>query len=79
MEIMIVGAGCASCKKLLGFTKDAVSELGVDADVIYVTDIDEIVKAGIMSTPGVIINGKVKAMGRVPKTKEIKKMIEGEM
>lgn len=78
MEIKVLGAGCASCKKLLAFTNDAVNELGVDADVIYVTDMVEIVKHGVMSTPGLMINGKVKAMGRVPKTKEIQRMIKDE-
>lgn len=79
MEIKVLGSGCASCKKLLAFTKDAVSELDISADVIYVTDMMEIVKLGVMSTPGLMINGKVKSMGRVPKTKEIKKMIEDEV
>ncbi len=78
MEIKVLGSGCASCKKLLGFAKDAVSELGIEAEVIYVTDMAEIVKLGVMSTPGLMINGKVKSMGRIPKTKEIKGMIEDE-
>lgn len=79
MEIKVLGGGCASCKKLLGFTEDAVKELDVKADVLYITDMMEIMQAGIMQTPGLIIDGKVKATGRVPSKKEIKQMISDEM
>ncbi|MDD5018756.1 MAG: thioredoxin family protein [Eubacteriales bacterium] len=78
MEIKVLGGGCASCKKLLESVKAAVAELKIDADVIYVTDMGEIVGAGIMSTPALMIDGKVKAMGRVPKAKEIMQMIADE-
>lgn len=75
MEIKVLGGGCASCKKLLETVHEAVKELNADANILYITDMAEIMQRGIMSTPGLIINGKVKSMGRVPKLKEIKKMI----
>ncbi|MFO7611589.1 MAG: thioredoxin family protein [Clostridia bacterium] len=78
MEIKVLGSGCASCKKLLTLTEKAVAELGSDARVIYVTDMEEIIKTGIMSTPGLMINGKIKSMGRIPKHTEIMKMISDE-
>ncbi len=78
MEIKVVGSGCANCKKLYALTKDAVKELGVEAEVLYVTDFQEIMKTGILRTPGLMINGKVKAMGRVPAVKEIKQLIADE-
>lgn len=78
MEIKVLGAGCASCKKLHETVQDAVKELNADADILYITDMAEIMQTGIMSTPGLIINGKVKSMGRVPKLKEIKQMISDE-
>jgi small redox-active disulfide protein 2 len=78
MEIKVVGPGCANCKNLLLKTQDAVKELRSDAQIIYVTEMEDIVAAGIMRTPGLIINGKIKVMGRVPSVKEIKQMIEGE-
>ena len=78
MEIKVVGSGCANCKKLYALTKDAVKELGVEAEVLYVTDLQEIMKTGIMRTPGLMINGKVKSMGRVPAVKEIKQLIADE-
>jgi small redox-active disulfide protein 2 len=79
MEIKVLGAGCASCKKLHETVQDAVKELNADADILYITDMTEIMKTGIMSTPGLMINGKVKSMGRVPKLKEIKQMISDEI
>lgn len=79
MEIKVLGSGCATCHKLHESVKQAVAELSADAQVLYITDMMEIVKAGIMHTPGLIINGKVKAMGRVPSVKELKAMISDEM
>jgi len=76
MEIKVVGGGCANCKKLLAHTEEAVKELGIEADIRYVTDMEEIMKTGIMSTPGLMVNGVAKVMGRVPAVKEIVKIIE---
>ncbi len=78
MEIKVLGAGCATCKKLHETAKQAAAESGAGIDVLYVTDIEEIMKTGIMRMPGLMINGKVKSMGRVPGVKEIKQMIEDE-
>ncbi len=75
MEIKVLGGGCKSCDKLLANVKEAVSELGIEADIKYITDMEEIMKAGIISTPGLIVDGIVKTTGRVPKTKEIKKIL----
>lgn len=75
MEIKILGSGCASCKKLLAITEMAVKELNVDVDIIYVTDIDEIIASGIMSTPGLMVNGTLKSVGRVLSKKEVMKII----
>lgn len=78
MEIKVLGSGCANCKKLYALTQDAVKELGVNAEVLYVTDLQEIMKTGIMRMPGMIVNGKVKVMGRVPALREIKQIIADE-
>lgn len=77
MEIKVLGGGCKSCEKLLKFTKEAVAEMGIDTEVLYITDMEQIMQAGILSTPALIIDGKIKSTGRVPKPKEIKKMIAG--
>jgi small redox-active disulfide protein 2 len=79
MEIKVVGPGCKNCKNLLKATEEAVKELGSDAQIIYVTEMTDIIATGIMRTPGLLINGKIKAMGRVPAAKEIKQMITDEM
>jgi small redox-active disulfide protein 2 len=75
MEIKVVGGGCLNCKKLLEKTQEAVQELGVQADIRYVTDMEEIMKTGILHTPGLIVDGTVKVTGRVPNIKEIKEII----
>ena len=78
MEIKVVGPGCTNCKNLLQRTQAAVKELNADASIIYVTEMDEIVATGIMRTPGLLVNGKIKVTGRVPSVKEIKQMIVDE-
>jgi len=76
MEIKVLGSGCANCKKLLENVEVACKELAFDANIIYVTDYMEIAKAGLMRTPGLMIDGKIASYGRVPNSDEIKKMIE---
>ncbi len=76
MVIKVIGSGCRNCKKLLQTTEDAVKELGIDAEILYVTDMDEIVATGILKTPGLMIDGEMKASGRVPKAKEVVQMIK---
>lgn len=78
MEIKVVGPGCKNCKNLLHATEDAIKELGSEARITYVTEMADIIATGIMRTPGLLINGKVKVMGRVPSVKEIKQMIADE-
>ncbi len=78
MEIKVLGGGCAVCEKLHETVQDAVKELKIEAQIHYITDMSEIMKAGIMSTPALIVNGKVKVMGRVPKLKEVKQIVSDE-
>lgn len=75
MQIKVLGPGCANCKKLYKLVQDAVKELGRDDEIIYVTDMAEIAKAGIMRTPGLIMDGQVKISGRMPKLEEIKELL----
>jgi small redox-active disulfide protein 2 len=79
MEIKILGTGCPKCKTLEKNAVDAVNELGLDAEVSKVTDINKIMEYNIMMTPGLVINGKVKASGRVPGKDELKKMLQDEL
>jgi small redox-active disulfide protein 2 len=75
IKIEIVGTGCAKCKRLFANAQQAAKDLKITADVIKVDDIDEIVKRGIMLTPAIFINGKVRAEGRIPDVNEIKTML----
>jgi len=71
LTIKVLGSGCANCKKLEANTRQAVSMLGIDADVIKVTEYPEIMKYNIMSTPGLVINEKVVSAGRIPSEAEL--------
>ena len=75
-KIQILGTGCPKCKKLAQLTKLAADELGLDYELEKVTDITEIMEFGIMSTPGLAVDGEVKVAGKTPKVEEIKKMLK---
>ncbi|MFH0761145.1 MAG: thioredoxin family protein [Bacteroidota bacterium] len=75
MEIKILGTGCAKCKALEKATREVVNELKLDATVTKVEDIMEIMTYNIMSTPALVVDGKVVVKGRVPGTNEIKQLL----
>lgn len=76
MQIKVVGPGCKNCKTLLETVKTAVAEEGLDAEVLYVTDMAEIAATGVMRTPGLIVDNSIKVVGRVPNLKEMKKILQ---
>jgi len=76
MKIEILGTGCPKCKKLEENTRKALEETGKKAEVIKITDINEIIEKGVMTTPAIMIDGKVKASGRIPDVEEIKKWLK---
>ncbi|CCO08168.1 thioredoxin family protein [Desulforamulus hydrothermalis] len=78
MEIKVLGTGCQKCKELDKMVREALAEMNVAANVEKVEDIGQIVQYGVMLTPGLVINGKVKISGRLPNKADIKKMIEEE-
>ena len=71
MKIKILGTGCPKCKKLYSEAEKAIASSGVKADLEKVEKITEIIKYGVMSTPGLVIDEEVKASGRIPKSDEI--------
>jgi small redox-active disulfide protein 2 len=75
MEIKILGPGCAKCHQVEKLVKEAVAETGVDAKIEHVTDFKKIAEYGIFSTPSVVVDGKVKSVGKIPKKEEIKTWI----
>lgn len=75
MEIKVLGTGCARCKSLEKVTKQAVVDLNLNASVEKIEDIEKIMEYGIMSTPGLVINGKVVLSGKLPKINELKDIL----
>jgi len=75
VKIQILGTGCPRCKALAANADKAVKELGLNAEIEKVTGIEDILRFEILLPPGLVINGKVKAAGRVPSTDEIKQLL----
>jgi small redox-active disulfide protein 2 len=71
MKIKVLGPGCRKCHETEKIVKVAVAEAGMTAEVEYVTDITEIARHGIFSTPAVVIDGVVKATGKIPSKGEV--------
>jgi small redox-active disulfide protein 2 len=78
MKIEVFGPGCPKCQELEKLVREVVTVLGVEASIEKVNDIMKIAQAGIMLSPAIKINGKVKCTGRLPKIDEVKKWIEEE-
>jgi len=76
MKIEVLGPGCARCKKQAAFAQKAVRESGVDAEILKVTDLEEIAKRGLVFTPVVVIDGEVKSSGRVASVDELQSWIK---
>jgi small redox-active disulfide protein 2 len=75
MKLQILGTGCPKCKKLADTAQAAADELGLDYELEKITDINEIMKFGVMLTPGLAVDGTVKVSGKVPSVDEIKQML----
>jgi len=75
MKIEILGMGCPKCKMLYENAKKAVNETGVQAEVLKVEDMDKITNYGVMMTPALVIDGKVKTTGKIPGAEDIKKWL----
>lgn len=78
MEIRILGTGCPRCKEVEKRTVDILAELKIAADIQKIKNINEIASYGIYTTPGLVINGKLKSSGRIPSHEEIKAWIQEE-
>ena len=71
MNIKILGTGCSKCQHLETVTREAVKELGIDAEIEKVKDIAKIMAYPVMSTPALVINDKVVLSGKVPSKSEV--------
>ena len=76
MKIKILGTGCPKCKMLETNTKKALDETGKKAELIKITEIQEIMTYGIMSTPAIVIDEEVKSYGKLATVEEIKKWLK---
>ena len=74
-KLQILGTGCPKCKKLAENAEAAAKSAGVEYTIEKVTDINEIMKFGVMMTPGLAVDGDVKTVGKVPASTEIEKML----
>ena len=75
MVIKVLGPGCANCQKLEDLVKKAVDQLGIDAEIVKVSDIKDIMAYGVMSTPALVIDEELKLAGRVPSLDQVVALI----
>ncbi len=75
MKIQIFGTGCPKCQQLEKNVKIAIEESGVDAEIEKITEINEIIKFGVMMTPALAVDGDLKFVGKLPSIKEIKEIL----
>jgi small redox-active disulfide protein 2 len=75
MKIQILGTGCAKCKKMTEVAEKAATDLGIDYEIEKVTEIVDIMQFGVMSTPGLVVDGKVVVAGKVPTEEKMKELL----
>ena len=75
MKVKILGTGCAKCQQLEKTTKEVVKELGIDATIEEVKDINKIIEYSVLTTPGLVINEELACAGRVPTKAELTQLI----
>lgn len=77
-KVQILGAGCPNCRALEKATQEALADLGLDPVIEHVTDFTEIVSYGVMTTPGLVLDGKVVSYGRVLNKDQVRDLIKKE-
>ncbi len=76
MDIKVLGTGCAKCNNLEKVTREAVDALGIDATITKIEDFIKIMEFGVMTTPALVVDGKVVSKGVVPKLEELKTLLQ---
>ena len=77
-KIQILGPGCPKCKKLTEESEKAAKEMGLEYEIEKVSDVKEIMKFGVFSTPALVVDGKVKSVGKILDARQIKDILEKE-
>jgi small redox-active disulfide protein 2 len=75
-KIEILGTGCPKCNKTTEIIKETVKKIGVEAEVVKVSNLNDIISRGVMMTPAVMVDGELKVEGKIPGEKEIKSWFE---
>ena len=75
-SVKVLGSGCATCNQLEAATKSALEQLGMDTTIDHVTDFSQIAAYGVMTTPALVVDGKVVSYGKVLKTDEVIKILQ---
>jgi small redox-active disulfide protein 2 len=76
MVIKVLGAGCMKCHKLEEVAAEAIARLGIDAQVLKITDFVDIMSYGVMSTPALVVDEKLVLAGRVPSVDEVVQILQ---
>lgn len=74
--VKVLGSGCAKCRMLKANTEAALEQLGLDTTVEYITDFKQIASYGVMTTPALVVNGKVVSYGKVATTEDVMKILK---
>ncbi|MGE5593892.1 MAG: thioredoxin family protein [Betaproteobacteria bacterium] len=72
MKVEIFGTGCPRCRKTGEMTAETIRRLGIEAEIVHVTDIDQIIDRGVMMTPAVFVDGEKKVEGKIPTESQIR-------
>jgi len=76
LKIQILGVGCSKCKQTEANARQAIKNLGLDAEIEKITDVNEITNFGVMATPALAVDGEVKISGKIPPVEEIEKLLK---
>ena len=75
VKLQVLGGGCEKCKTLAANAEEAAADLGIEYEMEKVTDLNEIMKHGVMVTPALVVDGEVKVVGKVASTKELQDLL----
>ena len=76
MKIEVLGSGCPKCLKLEAMVKETVARHGIDAEIIHIFDVDKIIEYGVMMTPALVVDGKVKISRKLPSENELLRILK---